>query len=107
MKVIKHWQVKHKKGVAVPFLRSLYDMRAEIMKVADLITSEYGAKVPDGTIDFRPQLMDWCDKLNSLTIKDAIKEINYASQERLQITRGKEVKSGEGKKEEEITKQTD
>lgn len=92
MKVIKHWQVKRKKGVAVPFLRSLYDMRAEINQVIKLLAGNL-------EIDIKPQLADWCDKLNPLTIKDSIKEIQYASQERLQITRGKDTKSRKVKKE--------
>ena len=100
MKVIKHWQVKRKKGVAVPFLRSLYDMHAEINQVIKLLSEN-----PE--LDIKPQLADWCNKLNPLTIKDSIKEVNYATQERLQITRGKEVKSRKGKKEKEITKQKD
>ena len=97
MKVIKHYQREYKKGVAVPLLRSLYDISAEIEETMKALNE-------DATVDIKPMLAEWVLKLNPINIKDALKEVNYATEERLQITRGKSVKKGKGKKEKEVKK---
>ncbi len=97
MKVIKHYQREYKKGVAIPLLRSLYDISAEIEETMKVLNE-------DATVDVRPMLADWVLKLNPMNIKDALKEVNYATQERLQITRGKGVEQGKGKKEKKESK---
>ena len=97
MKVIKHYQRKYKKGVAVPLLRSLYDLQADIYKVITLLERE-----PE--LDIKTQLAEWCNQLKPLIIKDAINEVNYATQERLQITRGKGATGRKKEKKKEVKK---
>jgi len=90
MKVKKWYDVKPKQGVAAPLLRSLYDMSAEMRQILVLLNS-------NSDLDIKPQIAAWEKKLDSKLIKQSIQEVNYASRERLQISRG-ETKKIEGSK---------
>jgi len=90
MKVKKWYDFKPKQGVALSFLRSLYDLSAEMRQILTLLKDN-----PD--LDIKPQITAWGDKLDPKLIKQSIQEVRYASRERLQISRG-ETKKIEGSK---------
>jgi len=88
MKVKKWYDSKPKQGVAASFLRSLYDISAEMNQLLTLLNAN-----PE--LDIKPQIAAWLDKLDPKLIKQSIQEVRYASRERLQISRGetKEIES--------------
>ena len=95
MRVKKWYDIKPKQGVAISFLKSLYDMSEEMGQALKVLVVK-----PD--VDIKPQIAKWIDDLDHKLIKQSIQEVRYANRKRLQISGGKK-KEIEGPKANEET----